>query len=189
MPIYHAAINFTMDTLLPRDVVSIHPHFQSGPGNGQTIADNLKTQIKAVAGLNSVPFAIKVYDAQAPKPNYPLGTATNAGTAPTSVIPREIALCLSYYSGQNIPGRRGRLYLPQLLFGGGAAIRPTATQTTAVRDFANVFKTGYPASTKWCVFSRRQNAAYDIDNYWVDDEWDVVRSRGLKGTTRVVGVA
>jgi len=45
-----------------------------------------------------------------------------------------------------------------------------------------------PASHNWVVFSRRNNASYGVSNIWADDEWDTVRTRGLRGTARSVGV-
>jgi hypothetical protein len=37
------------------------------------------------------------------------------------------------------------------------------------------------------VYSRREKVARPVTNYWVDDEWDTVRSRGLRSSTRVTG--
>jgi hypothetical protein len=36
----------------------------------------------------------------------------------------------------------------------------------------------------FAVFSRKNNVSYTVTDFWVDDEWDVMRTRGTKPTTR-----
>lgn len=50
-----------------------------------------------------------------------------------------------------------------------------------------VFKTNMPQGHNWVIFSPTRNAMDGVSNYWVDDEWDIVRSRGLRGVTRQLG--
>jgi len=40
----------------------------------------------------------------------------------------------------------------------------------------------------WCVASTVDKVARDATDYWCDDEWDIVRSRGFRGTNRSVAV-
>jgi hypothetical protein len=37
---------------------------------------------------------------------------------------------------------------------------------------------------QWGVFSRTDSAFYQAETAYVDDEWDVIRSRGGQATTR-----
>jgi len=115
------------------------------------------------------------------------------GTVATSNTPREIALCLSYYAGQNTKRYRGRLYIPHAwLTGaggatpGGATMRPTATHMAKAAEFATVLTPARLNGNNWCVASTVDKVGRDVTNAWVDDEWDVIRSRGLRGTTRTL---
>ena len=183
MAIYRANITFQYDSGLPRDGITITPHF--GGDNPQALADALEVNLKAFAPVaNTVPFKIKVYDAQKPPPNYPLAEAENGTGFVASTSPRELALCLSYYSTWNRPRYRGRLYLPAWWFGATSNLRPSAGQITAALGFKSVLTNGLPPSHNWCVYSERNGAFYGVSNCWVDDEWDIVRTRGLRGTTR-----
>jgi len=183
--IFKVAMQFPLDTALPRDAVSITPHFFGD--NAGALANALKANLIAHPSVATRPFLIKVYDAQKAPPSYPLAIAEQAGTAPASGAPREICLCLSYYSTYNRPSTRGRLYLPHMLVGGSQGTRPTTVQMDAVLDFAQVLTTNLPASHNWIVYSKKTGQSGGVTNIWCDDEWDVQRSRGLRGTTRQEG--
>lgn len=186
MSVFRVAINFPHDSALPRDEMSITPHYIGD--NAQALANALKSNLTAYAPVGAThPFKIKVYDAEKAPPSYPLATAEQAGTPSTSATPREICLCLSYYGQFNRPSYRGRLYLPELLFGGAQGIRPTQAQRDAALAFANVLTQGLPSGHHWVIYSRKNKTAFNVTNTWVDDEWDVQRSRGLRGTTRTLG--
>jgi hypothetical protein len=183
MSIFKAQISFPSDSALPRDEMSITPHFFGD--NAQALANALKANLIAYPDTATRPFKIKVYDAQQAPPSYPLATAEQTGTPPATGVPREITLCLSYYSTYNRPSYRGRLYLPYVLIGGSAGTRPTVTQQNAALGFRTVLTTNLPASHNWVVYSKKLNKSFGVSDCWVDDEWDIQRSRGLKGTSRV----
>lgn len=133
---------------------------------------------------------VKAYDAQGTVPVFPQGDATvNAGLAPASTAPRELAVCLSFFSERNLPRQRGRLYIPYQLLGGGAP--STARPTLAIRDsvalLVPIFTDLGGADVDWCVYSRRDDTARPVTNWFVDDEWDVIRSRGLRPSDRSAG--
>jgi hypothetical protein len=186
MAIYRASISFQLDSELPRDAVSIHPHY--GGDDPQALADRLKTNLKTNPAIAAVtPFKVKIYDAQKPKPSYPLAESAQAGPAVVTTAPRELALCLSYYSTWNRPRYRGRLYIPLALVGvaGGIALRPTQAELDAALLWKGYLTAGLPSGTNWVVYSPTNDAAYGVSNCWVDNEWDIIRSRGLRGTSRV----
>jgi len=183
-----------MDSMLPRDVMQINPHFlfsgviAAGGVDGQNFVNDLRTAMVTYAGGNK-PTTVKMYDAQAPAPNFPIASASGGpATAPGSGVPREVALCLSYYSAQNVKRRRGRLYVPgEIVNLNAVTVRPTNQQMTKCGALAQLLADAGGADVDWCVYSRLNDAAYSVSNWWVDDEWDTVRSRGLRSTTRLAG--
>jgi hypothetical protein len=179
-------IGFPLDSALPRDVVTINPHYFGD--DPQALADRVKANLAGSAQVGAtVPFTIRVYDAQKAPPSYPLATATQGTGNSISGVPREIALCLSYYSSWNRPGYRGRLYIPMNFVGGTLALRPTTTQRTNAGNWATILTSGLPAGHNWVLYSKKMDKSYGVTNWWVDDEWDVQRSRGLRPTTRTLG--
>jgi hypothetical protein len=184
MAIYRAQIGFAMDSALPRDVVTINPHYFGD--NAQGLADALKANLLANTQVGATsPFTIKVYDAQKAPPSYPLATASSGTGFKTTSIPRELALCLSYYSTNNRPGYRGRLYIPASFCGGTPSLRPSGTQQTNAMSFKNTLAQNLPAQHNWVIYSPKRNQSDGVTDVWVDDEWDIVRSRGLRGMSRI----
>lgn len=180
-----AKISFQLDSTLPRDAMTISPAYNGD--DAQALANGLKANLIASVHVGpTVPFKVAVYNATKAPPNYPLATATNGtGSSPTTV-PRELALCLSYYSVANRPSQRGRLYIPAGLIASSPGLRPTGANITAALDFGTILGKSLPANHTWAIWSRKHDtsSAAVITNTWVDDEWDVMRSRGLKSTTR-----
>lgn len=186
MTTYHAQIGFPCDSALPRDVMTINPHYDGDSPQG--LADVLVANLKANANIGATaPMTVKIYDAKKPPPSYPLATAVNGTGFLTTGWPREVALCLSYYASFNRPGFRGRLYLPQFMWGGALGQRPTTTQRTNAGLIANALFKGLPSGTIAVVFSKKAQTTAPINNWWVDDEWDTVRSRGQRPTARTTG--
>jgi hypothetical protein len=185
MTTFRAQIAFPADSALVRDEMVITPHF--GGDDAQALANVLKANLIANTAIATSPFKIKIYDAQKAPPSYPLAFAEQTGTPKTTGIPREVSLCLSYYSTYNRPRYRGRLFLPACFLGSTAGVRPSAGQITAALGWAAIFTTGLPPNTNWVVYSPTAGQAYGVSDWWVDDEWDTVRSRGLRSTSRQVG--
>jgi len=195
--IYKVAIGIQTDNNLPRDNMWVTPHFYDRAGS-HTPGD-LATQL---AGLvtswygGPVRGQVKVYleDFNPAVPHNPLATADfgTVGTYATSSGPREIALCLSYYSGQNTKRFRGRLYIPHAwirVAGGGASAAPAPRPTAQMMATALSFGTAVlvpPVANgfEWSVASTVDKVRRLVTDMWVDDEWDIIRSRGYRGTTR-----
>jgi hypothetical protein len=186
MAVYRAQISFPFDTAFPRDAMTINPHYNGD--NAQGLADALKSNLIANVSVGAAtPFGIKVYDAQKAPPSYPLATATNGTGFSTSSAPRELALCLSYYSTWNRPSYRGRVFIPHAFIQGALSQRPTGGQMGTAGVWATTLGANLPAQMNWAVWSPKLQQSFTINHWWVDDEWDVMRSRGLKPTTRTVG--
>jgi hypothetical protein len=182
-------IAFQMDTAFPRDAITINPHYNTA--SPQALVDQLKTNIIAHAQNGALNwFTIKAYDAHQPPPSYPVAEADNVVAPHVTASPREVALCLSYYAQFNRPGFRGRLFLPGFLIAGAQALRPSAAQQQAVIDFAHlVINNALPSGTFWTCYSPTHKTDAQVTNVWCDDEWDTVRSRGMRPTTRISAAA
>jgi len=186
MSVYRVTMQFPMDSALPRDIVTINPHFFGD--NADALVNALKANLLAWPGTATASFTLKAYDAAALPPSYPLATAEQVGVMPANDRPREIALCLSYYTGFNRPRYRGRLYLPTRWITGNCGLRPSATQRDEAITFAKqVLSSNLPASHNWVLWSSTlRKSQGGVSNVWVDDEWDTIRSRGLRSTARTV---
>jgi len=181
---YRAQISWQCDSAFPRDAITINPHYNCD--DAQALADVLKSNMLGFAQIGpSVPFSVKVYDALKAPPSYPLAEARNDAAPKVTTLPRELALCLSYYATVNRPSFRGRLYIPAFIIGGGVSLRPTPAQQDVVISMRNVLNFGLPPGTIWEVWSHKNKSGAGISHVWCDDEWDIIRSRGLKGVTRV----
>lgn len=174
---------FYYDSGLPRDTIQINPCYNAT--DAQALVNQLKNNFMAHAQIGATQhFDIKAYSLDTPPPNYPVAEASNGTGSTTLTMPREVAICLSYYSGSNRPRSRGRLYLPAHWVAGGLALRPTQAQRDNAVGFASTLTNGLAANTWWVLYSRVTKTAHTVTNVWADDEWDTVRSRGLRSTTR-----
>jgi hypothetical protein len=186
MSTFRAQISFQLDSALPRDAVTINPHYEGT--NASALADALKANLLAAADVGPTwPFTIKVYDAKKPPPSFPLATVTNGTGFKATTIPRELALCLSYYATVNRPRYRGHLYIPVALLGSfSIGLRPSATQISKALAFRTILTSALPPDTYFIVWSKTEANGHGVTNWWVDDEWDIMRSRGLRSTTRQI---
>lgn len=186
MAIYRAEIGFPYDSAFPRDVITVTPHY-SGT-DPAALANTLRDSLVANTSIGATGiFTIKIYNATTPPPNYPLATVTHGTGFKTSTVPRELALCFSYYAVRNAPRYRGRIYVPVPIIGGNLNVRPTSTQMTDAATFGHSLFSALPGGHTGVVYSRKEATGRPITNFWVDDEWDIIRSRGLRGVTRNTG--
>lgn len=193
MPVWRLQTAIQGDSVFPRDAMVITPHFNDAGAltDPQTLCNDLATAISGyLLTPNSKQVTVRAYDAQGTVPVEPQGEAIrNVGLAPASSVPRELAVCLSFYSTFNRPRMRGRLYIPVPIIttAGNLDTRPPSTVRTKVGALAAIFANLGGTDVDWCVYSRADNIARSVSNWWVDDEWDVVRSRGLRPTLRLEG--
>lgn len=178
------------DTAFPRDRMVINPTFEMTGAlhDPQQLATDLATALDSYwTSIGEI--IVKAYDVEGTKPVYPSGSSTkNASAMRNSTLPRELACCLSFYAGQNVPRRRGRLFLPiSLVTGAAVTLRPSTAVRTKVSELVPILAGLGGVDVDWVVYSQRDHAAHKVTNWWVDDEWDVQRSRGLRATTRLTG--
>jgi hypothetical protein len=132
-------------------------------------------------------FEARVYKLSDSEPR-PIVGSNKQTVVPTqgSSGPREVALCLSFYAGRNLPRSRGRVYCGPFLVG-EMAERPNSSIRANLGSLATALAAAGGAGYDWSVRSTRDNMLKVITNWWVDDEWDTVRSRGRQQTTRTIG--
>lgn len=193
MPSYKFATGMWGDTVLPRDVQMINPHFiiNTAVGDMNALALEMCNAIKLYATGGTVQqIQCKIYEDGHASPSYPVGEAMiQPNLVAASVWPREIAMCLSYYADRNVRRHRGRLYVPGnwIQSGGSIGPRPTATHRTKVGDLATLLTDIGGPEVVWCVYSKADLQARPVTTWWVDDEWDIQRRRGMRGQTRTTG--
>lgn len=191
---------FQMVDSNPKNTFVINPCFRrqmdlTDPLSGtdaQQLVDDMASLLDTWYGTTPGQLTVKAYNLQGSKPNYPLATKTlRAGQFYTAFGPGQLAICLSFYGTQNIPQHRGRLYIPIAL------LKPTATQLigqqvdsglrTKVQGLVAPFAGLGGTNVDWIVWSRVAGAATKVQNYFIDDTYDIIRSRSYKGTTRTTG--
>lgn len=166
------------------------PHFSTdSPPNFQEMATDIAelfgTYRRLPQGFDRV--NCRLYDLANPTPRPILAESTRQVGGQSEVSgPGEVALCLSFFSQRNIPSQRGRLYIGPFEKNdmdkrSNQVIR--GWLGTLAQGLADIGGTG----TDWAVYSRKDNVTYSVTNWWVDDEWDTIRSRGFPPTTRTSG--
>jgi hypothetical protein len=192
MGVYRLQCTWAADSAFPRDGIVITPHFDVGamiPDDADQLCEDLADALATWQSM-TLQLTVKAYKADDPAPNAPIGSAIRHVAAhEASIDPRELAICLSFYGGENVPSKRGRLYVPACIAarGGTGAKRPNATAIAKVAALAPIFEGLGGTDVDWCVWSRKNQSMASVTNWWVDNEWDIIRSRGLRPDARTVG--
>lgn len=147
---------------------------------------------------------IETYDATPPKgitapmgPPLHLETFT-LGNSLNPPAPAEIAVVLSLHADyaaipEHAPGKRPRSsYRGRLYFGPVTTNVFDSDATTSRSRVASAFRTDASlaltafqvAEPTWSVWSRSMSAMHPVIGGWIDDDWDVRRSRGPDSLSR-----
>lgn len=148
----------------------------------QNLANDLLTIYMGRGDTAGAQVQIRAYDMADAKPRPERAFAQ--GTAPGNLFTgvQQSALCLSYYADRNLPRTRGRIYTG---FGINASTNYASAATmTSVINFGKALAGLGGLNVDWSVYSPTTNQHTRISNIWVDDSWDIIRSRKLKATTR-----
>lgn len=193
MPIYRLATAVNVGTMLNRDVMMINPvvNDQGLTTDPDSLAQDWANAVASKLSSAGAPrVTVKVYDVQ----EHPHGPPKATKTANTlTYLPvrsiREVALCLSFYSGYNAKRRRGRLYIPLNWLSTTASVpgRPDTSQQDAVGAWAASLESLGGVDVDWSIYSKVDNVARKVTDWWVDDEWDIQRRRGDRPTARRTG--
>lgn len=201
MPTFRAQVSWNMDSALPRDSLECVLHFDrvdvpGGPAlDWSAIANDIATLFDLNWNVSGCEIVVKLYDLSDALPRPVKATATKRpGLHPASAIPREIALCLSFYGDRNMPRERGRIFLPAVCGISQAALsgRPQWSGVNNMSDkaigLASTANSSLPdiggIDVKHGIWSPTTQRFVQAKHYWVDDEWDTIRKRGLRATTR-----
>jgi len=192
-----AQVSVPVVDALPRNRVVITPCFRhstefgllSGP-DFDSLADDLANGFWTWAGSPGE-VRVKLYNLAGQPPHDPVANrVVHEGVIATYDMPRELSICLSFSGGPNRPWNRGRLYLPAKWSGvtsGSIGLRPTTTQMAKAGALVSTLAGLGGANVDWIVWSRKLAAATRVERWFVDDEWDIQRRRGMKPTTRSSG--
>lgn len=189
MPLLRAQVSLYNADSPVRDNVTntfyLNVGFDPGVG-GDGLAEDITELWDTLTYLNGFNrIEARLYDmADAkPRPIVARHTRTVAGND-NLTGPREVALCLSFYAGQNTPRRRGRMFMGPWS-AGEMKQRPVVQIQQGLVAFAQGISGLGGVNVDWCVYSPTTGESNKVTNVWVDNEWDTQRSRGLRGDTRV----
>jgi hypothetical protein len=188
---YRAQIAVWHDSLAATDACVINPTFRNtlpGPHDTDGMANDLAVGINTWIG-SPTQIRVRLYKLPLVVPIAPVSEKIlNSGVVLTSGVNREVCMTLSFYAGTNTKRRRGRLYIPCHWRGiANGVTRPTTANMNDILNRAALFTGLGGVDVDWTVYSIRDGQSHPVTNTWVDNEWDTVRSRGLKPTTRVTG--
>lgn len=199
---YKFQVSMSADTSLPRDAVTNTLHFQHVAGgilptDAEAMCQAILTlwYSKYAAGGTTRVAKVTAYKLGAP-PQFPIAEKSGGSIPWVTGSNREQAICLSFARNKKLPRERGRIFLcpglrvPQL--SDIAQPRPTSTSMLWALSFYSTSNDSLPdvggPDWKFGVYSPTNNSFVQASEAWVDDEWDVVRSRGLQPTTRQTSV-
>jgi hypothetical protein len=193
MPEYLCQVRWPYVSNLPRDVMTTNLYFNDRgvTTDPDQLAMDIAEVFDNVWNKFSQELEVRLYDRADSKPRPVKGQALiHSGTRPVAGMPREVALCLSYFADRNLPRNRGRMYLPVSQYQTSTSLgeRPGTNIMGAALAMVTLSNQSFPdvggVDVQWCVYSRADDKFKQVTDAWVDDEWDTVRSRGLKATRR-----
>lgn len=130
----------------------------------------------------------RFYDLSEAPPRFPYIVPSATWTQPPLVtsLPSEVALCLSWVAGFNLPRRRGRIYLGPLndatLAQSGNPDPQFVADLAAKGDDLLAYST-FPSLFQ-VMISQADQAANQITGGWVDNAFDTQRRRGVTASSR-----
>lgn len=151
----------------------------------QGVGDALLTAFSA-SGAPYYSFAnvwVKVYDRANPKHSPPVYTAHWTGAGDETLAPRQVALCLSFYSGLNIKGMRGRIYVgpwPKSFMDEYAG----PSVFTMMDNLTGLLKLPGGPDVVHQIHHVKTDTFSPVTNYFTNNRWDTMRSRLPKETVR-----
>ena len=133
---------------------------------------------------------IRLYDLAATPPRTPTIYDLDISAPTGTPLPAEVALCGSYYAGQNVPRKRGRIFWGPLKSTVGDLLdgefRPTVAARSSLRYAMQQLVADTGGGQNWCVYSRTDDLLRSITAGWVDAAFATQRRRGLAPTARSV---
>jgi hypothetical protein len=176
----------------------IYFHCTSTPATGDatwtTLASNIQTAFTSgITGFGGIftfygqrGITVKLYNMADAKPRPELGFAVHTPTTWESspLAPREVALCMSFYSGRNLRTTRGRLYVGPF----PASYLSERPSNAIMQNVVNLGQALKPISVNgsvWSIYSVKDNLLNPATDAWCNDVWDGMSTREGKESTRV----
>jgi hypothetical protein len=198
--VYKFQISMPITDTLPRNRISNTVHFEHVTGGIddsalEDICADLAAMYQAHYQLTTPEVQVKAYDTDA-KPNYPRAeVVVNPGVAWNITSPREVALVLSFAGDhRGNKSERGRIYLmPQLVPANPTmSARPAQAHLDWALAFYTMSNQSFPdiggIDWKFGIYSPTYKTFKQAQQAWVNDDWDVQRSRGLRESNRVSAI-
>lgn len=192
MAVYRVMVVHKWTDSLPKDDVVNTLHFLTNAALGDAdqldLVNDVANAFDAMTTLGARGFHVKLYDIADTKPRPILEEKIIAPTgAMNSTGNRDVACCLSFYSGRNLPRQRGRIYVGPFPAADAGALIPGAPVRAELAQLASDLGAAGPANCQWAIYSTMDTIARGVTNYWVDHEWDTQRRRGRKASARDTG--
>lgn len=147
----------------------------------QALADDLRDVYASIQFTAGAKIEVRAYnmDDAKPRPEKAYSTVTRTGTWTQGV--RQVAIALSYYADRNLPRQRGRIFT-------GPWPTTSDVVSSSYPPLLLTFAQGLAGigglNVDWSVYSPTSNDHKRISRAWVDNSWDIIRSRKLPATTR-----
>ena len=154
MPIAKFQVVQSRDTLLAADAVvnTVHLNHLGQDPDYDALCASVGGAFATWWGSRGGQLRVTAYGVEGPGPHDPLGTwMESSGSSPTSLSPREVALCLSYYAVMNKPRQRGRLFLPIGARDSSLGARPTDPQIAAAITLGQALSAVGGVNVDWVV--------------------------------------
>lgn len=152
------------------------------PPNYQQLVDDLWEQWGFQQWATGRYIDVRAYNMDDPEPRPVKARKTGSASGTRVEGPPQVALCLSYYADRNLPRQRGRIYLGPW---GSTGPRPTSQQMNQALLLTDKLAALGGVNVDWSLWSPTTQQHTRIDHTWVDDSWDIIRSRKLPNTSRV----
>lgn len=203
MSVYRFQVSYPVHSLLPRDYFTntFHMDHVGGvavPTDLDGMCDDINELWQTRLGATGREVRTKAYAVPHTVPSPPLADRVlSAGVIWTPLSNCEPALCLSFAGNASSPRERGRMYFSTGMarttgVGTTHDVRPTTAQQDWVLAWYDTSGSSLPdlggVDWKFGVWSPTNSSFVQAQKAWVDDEWDVVRSRGLRESTRRTSV-
>lgn len=162
-------------------------------GQIQTALDNFYSALSAYRSSKLTgQMIIRMYDRADASPRVPWFVVQVAIGTDVSTLPLEVALVLSFkaanVSGQPAARRRGRVYIGPLSAGASSTdgVPVTGLVTALGLQAQNLRVASDSASWSWVVWSQADQAAREVFEGWIDNDFDTQRRRGRVATARTL---
>lgn len=145
--------------------------------------------LSGVAINEAAGMEIRTYSLEQVPPREPTITNIALPAMSSTILPNEVAMCLSFFADRNLPRSRGRVYVGPLAASTGTAdtAKGDLTPATNFREslMRSALRLAQTSNPDWCVLSQADAALKPVTGGWVDDSYDTQRRRGVAPSTRL----